>query len=106
MASKTKRTKKAKKTPAEKKPRTKKASANGAERGPNVMAFVTKMVSRKQGATKKEIIAALLEAVPGRDETKTDNTVRGLLSVLGRKKGAEKVTKAKDEKRGNVYTQG
>jgi len=92
---------------------TKKKAArktNGAAKKPrakstnSIQSIVERMVARERGATKKEIIAEILAKVPGRDETKTDNTVRGLLSVLGRAKGTDKVTKTKDDKRGNVYS--
>jgi hypothetical protein len=103
----TKKTKKPRKT----KVKVVKAKTNGvkakapkaarAPRTEGITALITKMLERDRGATKKEIMAA---APADYDQTKLDNTVRGILSVMGR--NTPKFKKAKDEKRGLVYSVG
>ncbi len=83
---------------------TAKAASNGAARNGSITETITKMVSRERGATKKEIVAAIMEKAPDRNEVSTDNTVRGILSVMGRRE-KPKLKKDKIEKRdGLVYT--
>lgn len=90
----------------------KKTASNGATkvkvaRAPrenNVTSLITKMLERDRGASKKEIKAAALEKDPKYDEVKLDNTVRGILSVMSR--NTPKFKKAKDDKRGLVYSIG